>query len=75
MIYLDTNPIFQEELLLAFQATLMILQASSKLKAQSALQNIISFLAFGACIFLLFESNAILNWNLETYIFSVSLLV
>jgi len=75
LIYLDTNFIFQEELLLAFQATFMILQASRELKAQSALQKIISFNAFRACILLLIKDNAILNGNLEAYIFSVSLLV
>jgi len=72
---LNTNPIFQKEFLGAFQATIVVFKASREFKAQSALQNIISFLTFLAGVVCLIEDNAIFNRNRETHCFAKSKLI
>jgi len=71
----DANPIFQKKLLKAFQAAVVVFQASRELKAQSALQNIISFLAFLAYVVFLIEDNAILNRNPHTHCLAIFKLI
>jgi hypothetical protein len=72
---LNANFIFQKEFLGAFQAESFVLQASREFKAQSALQKIISVLAFLACVTFLIEDNAILYRNPETHCLAKSKLI